>query len=121
MWRVWRLGSEVSEPLGECGRETQVGLAGVTLGPSNCRRASSRRSHGYRWFSGPRTRGKLYVSGVDTLWADCVLDVLMFGVHLWFTERGDRSAAVLGNHPISVRSTTLLDSTTTRRQSRVQR
>jgi hypothetical protein len=26
----------------------------------------------------------------------------MFGVHLWFTERGGRSAVVLGNHPISV-------------------
>jgi hypothetical protein len=97
----------VSEPLGGCGQETQVGLAGGTLGPSNCRRASPRRSSGYRWFSGPITRGKLFVSEADTLWADCVLAVLMFGVHLWFTERGGRSAAVLGNHPIRV-SLTLL-------------
>jgi hypothetical protein len=45
------------------------------------------------------------VSGVDTLWVDCVLAVLMFMVHHWFTERGGRSAAVLGNHPISVGGT----------------
>lgn len=75
----------------------------VTLGPTTCRRASHRCSSGYRWFSGPRIRGKLFVSGVDTLWADCVLAVLMFGVHLWFTESGGGSAAVFGNHQISVR------------------
>jgi hypothetical protein len=34
MWGMGRLGLAVSEPLGEFGRETQAGLAGVTRGPS---------------------------------------------------------------------------------------
>jgi hypothetical protein len=53
-------------------------------------------SPGYRWFSGPRTRGELIVSGVDTLWNDCGLAVLVFGVHLWFTEWTGDWGVVLG-------------------------
>jgi hypothetical protein len=74
-------------------------------GLSKCSRAPHRRSPEYRWFSGPRARGEIFVSGVVTLCADCVLDVLMFGVHLWFTERTGDWGVVIGNHPISVRST----------------
>ncbi|AFY30134.1 hypothetical protein Cyagr_3052 [Cyanobium gracile PCC 6307] len=45
---------------------------------------------------------ELFLSGVDTLWADYVLAVAVFGVHLWFTERTGDWGVVLGNHPISV-------------------
>ena len=34
--------------------------------------------------------------GVDTLWTDCVLAVLMFGAHLCFPERTGDSDVVLG-------------------------
>lgn len=36
------------------------------------------------------------MGGVDTLWAGCVLAVLMFGVHLRFTERTGDWGVVLG-------------------------
>lgn len=65
-------------------------------GSWNLRRAPHMCSPGYRWFTGPRTRGELFMSGVDTLWADCVLALLMFGVHLWFTERKGDWSVVLG-------------------------
>lgn len=36
------------------------------------------------------------MGGVDTFWADCVLAVLMFGAHLWFTERTGDWGVVTG-------------------------
>jgi hypothetical protein len=85
----------VSEPLADRGREIQAGLESAR-GPCHCSRAPHRWSPGYRWFSVPRTRGELIVSGVDTLWPDYVLAVLMFGAHLWFTERTGGWGVVLG-------------------------
>jgi hypothetical protein len=34
--------------------------------------------------------------GVDTLWADYVLVVLMFGAQLWFAERKSDSGVIFG-------------------------
>lgn len=36
------------------------------------------------------------MGGVDTLWADCDLAVLMFGAHLWFTEKKGDLGVVTG-------------------------
>lgn len=65
-------------------------------GLCHCRRAPHRCSPGYRWFSGPRTRGEQFMCGVDTLWADYVLVVLMFGAQLWFAERKSDSGVIFG-------------------------
>jgi hypothetical protein len=65
-------------------------------GPFLCSLAAHRCGPGYRWFSDPRTRGEIFFSGVDTLWKDFGLAVLMFGVLLCFTETTGDWGMVLG-------------------------